>query len=59
MTRALDNIENVPTGQLKQRKHELNSELALVSKKNIKLKAGILADKYAVITELAKRTNEY
>ena len=55
MTRALDNIENVPTGQLKQRRHELNSELALVSKKNIKLKAAILADKYAVVIELNRR----
>lgn len=55
MSRWIDNIENISTGNLKQRSHELRDELALVSKKNIKLQAAILADRIKVMQELDRR----
>lgn len=53
--RVLDNVKDISTGNLKQRVHELRSELALVSKKNVKLKAKILADSFVVKQELDRR----
>ena len=55
MTRALDNINEISTGQLKQRRHELISELALVNKENKAMRQSIIADYAKVIFELDKR----
>lgn len=53
--RALDNIDSIPTAQLRQRRHELISELALVSKKNKTARASILKDYVKVVLEIDRR----
>ena len=53
--RALDNAKDMSTNVLKQRKQELDNELALVSKKNVKLKAKIWSDKFVIMDELHRR----
>ena len=53
--RALDNASSMSTSMLKQRNQELSNELALVSKKNVKLKAKIWSDKFIIIDALDRR----
>lgn len=55
MKRALDNITDISTENLKQRKHELLSELAIFSKKNKTARRAVIADYAKIIWELNKR----
>ena len=55
MVRALDNIETIPTGNLIQRKRELMSEVALLSKKNKTGIRSVMKDYAAILWELNKR----
>lgn len=53
--RAIDNRANMSNHMLKQRQNECLSELALCSRKNVKLKARILADYITYGEELESR----
>lgn len=50
-----ENLEKMSTNMLDQRFNELNSEIALVSKKNVKLQAKILIDKLQILDVLYSR----
>ena len=55
MKKALDNIEQISTGNLKQRQHELISEFALVSRDNKTTRIAIATDYVAIAKELSIR----